>query len=310
MKSSLSIIIPTFHRKDSVLRLLRALEKQKDPEPEIIVVDQNAPGELDAIFAQVHTGRVKRLMLATPNVSDARNRGFMASQGDIVLFIDDDLVPGSDFCARGLEIFSKHPGIDCFSPLVYNAEGRELALWQAGTRRAGVYPGDPSIFPITDTLSAAIFFRRPYFSRTGGFDPMLFDYARATEDQEFFLRMRKKGLVLYMASSVDVFHDEQTPGGCELRTEDYWKNRERCMKGWAYRYRIHHHPPGSLSTHDLFLMARSSFLNKEALTSGFKDIGKQIGLLKRSNKATAEYLKTRIGQYAPVEDMDHLKHLS
>lgn len=272
--------------------------------PEIIVVDQNAPGYLPEVLAELPA--VTHLMLTVPNASDARNRGFLASTGKIVLFIDDDLVPEEDFCLRALRIFQSYPVIQCWSPLVYSEEGKEKALEQALAKRIRVLDGDPGIFSITDTISAAVFFRREYFSRTGGFDPMLFEFAKTAEDQEFFLRMQKKGLELYFVPSVQIYHDEKIPGGCELRTQDYWVTRERCMKSWAYRHRIQHHPPGPLSAKDLYGLARSGFLNREVIASGFREIRRQMRLLFRSIKASDAFLKERIDSYRPVEQMDHL----
>ncbi|HEY6902557.1 MAG TPA: glycosyl hydrolase family 28-related protein, partial [Puia sp.] len=199
-----------------------------------------------------------------------------------------------------------YPSVGCFSPLVYNALGKDAALQHA--RLSYIKPLDEvsGIFSMTDTISAALFFRRSYYEQSGGFDPHLFDFARATEDQELFLRMRQKNLTLYFVPSLPVFHDESIPGGCDMRTVDYWVNRERCMKGWAFRYRTHGHPPGGLSLKSRIKMARSGFLNREVLTSGVKNILRQAALLRKSVKASGDYLKNRIDKYVRVEEMTHL----
>ena len=135
MSERLSVIIPTYKRKESLALLLRALLAQQGVRPEIIVVDQNPPGFLDSVIPPDDT--VKRLVLEKPNASDARNKGFIHSSGEFVLFIDDDLLPEADFCLRGLEIFNTFPAVGCFSPLVYNAEGKELAVQQAKSKLTG-----------------------------------------------------------------------------------------------------------------------------------------------------------------------------
>lgn len=303
--TNLSIIIPTFRRTDSLARLLSALLKQEGAAPEIIVVDQNPPGFLDAVLAAAPS--VKRLVLTKPNASDARNKGFLQSSGDVVLFIDDDLIPEPDFCRRGLEIMNKYPDIGCFSPLVYNVEGKELALRLAKANTIKNLDAGAGIFSMTDTLSAALFFRRDYYRKTGGFDPILFEFAKTAEDQELFLRMRKRGLTLHFVPELSVFHDEGVAGGCDLRTADYWITREKCMKSWAFRYRIHHHPPGGLSAGALVRLSRSAFLNMGVLRSGPKYILKQVALLKKSIGASADYLKERLERYTSVETIDHLK---
>jgi len=304
MNPVLSIIIPTYKRQDSLERLLKALVAQKGVDAEIIVVDQNAPGYLDGVILP----GVQRLVLSSPNASDARNQGFLRSKGEYVLFVDDDLIPTEDFCAEALAIFGLHPSIGGFSPLVYNAEGQQLALQQIGSKKITSLKEDPRIFSITDTISATLFFRRSYYIQTGGFDPLLFDFAKTAEDQEFFLRMLMKGLPFYYVPLVEIYHDEGVAGGCELRTEDYWRTREKCMKSWAYRRRIHHSPPGALSLGDVFQLARSGFLNKEVLLSGAKEISRQVRLLFSSVKASKAYLRSRQDYYLPAAKMDHLSH--
>jgi GT2 family glycosyltransferase len=304
MNPILSVIIPTYKRKDSLQRLLVALLAQQGVHMELIVVDQNPAGYLNGFVPP--DSRIQQLSLPTPNASNARNQGFLKSTGQFVLFIDDDLIPGGNFCAEGLSIFRDYQGIYCFSPLVYNKEGQQLAVDQMANKTIDILKEDPRIFSITDTISAALFFRREYFVRTGGFDPLLFEFAKTAEDQEFFLRMLIKGLTLYFVPFVEIFHDEAVAGGCELRTADYWLSREKCMKSWAYRHRIHHSPLGSLSAKDLFQLSRSGFLNKEVLFSGVKEIRQQIQLLLSSIKASNDYLMPRLNYYLPTGKMDHL----
>ncbi len=305
MRNSLSVIIPTYKRRDSLLLLLAALTRQKDIVPELIVVDQNPPGYLAGCLPEADN--IRHLLLEKPNVSDARNQGFRNAKGDYLLFIDDDLLPEADFCAKGVELFEKYPALCCFSPLVYNAAGKDQALALATGKRIGRLEADPEIFAITDTISAALFFRKSYYILTGGFDPMLFDFAKTAEDQEFFLRMRRKGLDVYFVPSLEVFHDEAVPGGCDLRTTEYWITREKCMRSWAYRYRIHHALPGKLSVRDIFNLSRSSFLNREGLASGPGKILRQMQLMRKAIRSSCQYLQDKLERYLPPEKMDHLK---
>ncbi len=304
MTPDLSVIIPTFRRQDSLQRLLQALSVQEDVDLEVIVVDQNPPGYLDEVLSGYPV--VKRLMLTAPNASNARNQGFLQSGAGYILFVDDDLVPLPDFCSNALSVFRDYPAIRCYSPLVYNEQGKQLALDQIVGKRLASLNEDTRIYSITDTISAALLFDREYFALTGGFDPLLFEFAKTAEDQEFFLRMLMKKLPVYFVPFVEIYHDENVPGGCELRTADYWVSREKCMKSWAYRHRIHHKPLGTLSAEDWFQLARSGFLNKEVLTSGMKEITRQIKILSRSIKASAGYFNTYRDYYVPAEDMNHL----
>jgi len=304
MTPGLSIIIPTYKRTDSLKKLLHALLVQKEVVPEIIVVDQNPSGYLQGILPDAPG--VRHLMLPAPNVSEARNKGFLASSGKIILFIDDDLLPEDDFCVKAMDVFRTYPEIGCFSPLVYSNEGQTAALQQAKARYVHPFDKTSGIFAITDTITAAILFRRDYFEQTGGFDPLLFEFAKAAEDQELFLRMRLREMTLYFVPFIEIFHDEAIPGGCDMRTVDYWVTREKCMRSWAFRYRIHHHPPGTLSIKDLFKLARSGFLNREVLMSGMRNISRQIKMLSTAISASGKFLNGKMDGYPTVEKVSHL----
>lgn len=304
MSPEISIIIPTWRRQDSLRTLLQALRTQTGVNTEIIVVDQNAAGFLDPLLQGFPA--VKRLVLATPNVSDARNKGFLIATAPVILFVDDDLIPEADFCRRGLEVFRQHSEVNCFSPLVFNAQGRELPLKYATLAKIASLQADPAIFIIRETISACLFFRREYFIQSGGFDPLLFEYAKAAEDQEICLRMRLRGMDLYFVSSLPIFHDENVPGGCDLRSMEYWTFREKCMRSWAYRRMIHHRPPGGLSLGDWLGMAHSGFFNREGLSSGLKMIVRQARLLRRCVRVSREYLRERLSYYPDVKDVDHI----
>jgi GT2 family glycosyltransferase len=306
MSNLLSVIIPTFKRRDSLLLLLDLLRKQQGLSLEIIVVDQNPPNYFGAIENSAFAG-IKRVRLEKPNVSAARNAGFKASSGEFILFIDDDLEPEPDFCSKGLQVFLDHTEIQSFSPLVYNEMGKELALKHAHYKFMGRFENDKRIFSITDTISAAIFYRRSFFELTGGFDPFIFEFAGTAEDQEFFLRMKKRNLPLYYVPFVEVFHNESNPGGCDLRTVDYWIVRGKCMRSWVYRRRIHHSSPGRLSLPDYVQLCRSAFINKEVLLSGFKNILKQIALLRGAIRSSRNYLRDKLEKYPSVTAIDHFR---
>jgi glycosyltransferase involved in cell wall biosynthesis len=301
----LSAIIPTFKRKESLGRLLEALLAQVGVSLEIMVIDQNPTGYLDELMKPF--AGVKHIRLENPNVSTARNLGFEKSSGEIILFIDDDLLPEKDFCKKALAVFDQFPMMEAFSPLVYNQVGKELAKEQALGKMVEKLSEESGVFSITDTISATLFFRRNYFQQTGGFDPYLFDYAKTAEDQEFFLRMRGKKMPFYFVPSIDIFHDEAVPGGCELRTEDYWKTRDKCVRSWTFRHRIHHDPVGKLSMGDLWQLMRSSFLNKEVLLSGPKLILRNIVLLRRSIRSSAIFFQSKKQHY--LKGLFEISHL-
>jgi GT2 family glycosyltransferase len=278
----LSVVIPTYRRKESLFSLLDHLSKQSLKELEVILIDQNGEGFFSEDELR-HFNWVRRVHMNTPNASAARNQGYRVSNGTHILFLDDDLLPDRDFCKKGLEIFNRYADVKCFSPLVYNVEGRDKANTDADRKISGRHGQNQLIISITDTMCAAVFIEKDYFRRTGGFHEPLFEFAKTAEDQEFFLRMNMMGMKVWIVKEISIFHDESNPGGCDLRTADYWITREKCMKAWAYRYRLHNRrSPGEISMTDFFQMCRSSFLNRDVLFSGWKNIKRQYKLMQNA----------------------------
>lgn len=273
----MAVVVPTYRRTDSLATLLRALVQQDQPGLDIVLIDQNAGDEVDRAVDAALLGAVRRIRLPEPNVSTARNVGFLATTAPLVLFIDDDLVPGADFCRRAAELFRARPDIECLVPLVFTSGGpaearRDVERLRSGATEAG-------LIPLRETISAALFFRRELFQAVGGFDELLFRYARTAEDQELFFRLRERGTRVWLDPLLEIFHDEGVPGGCELRTDDYWRVRERCVKAWAYTRRVHAGDAGRLGLRDYAMLLYSSSLNRHELAKGPANVARQFRLL-------------------------------
>ena len=307
MSTELSIIIPTYKRTGSLQRLLVALEKQTISDKcEIIVVDQNPLFFLqDKIKIQFLTF-AKRIHLKSPNASQARNIGAYYAKSKILLFLDDDLIPTETFCEEGLHFLKEHPTVDALTPWVKNDFQNSV---DSNVIRKIIEKESEDLWRITDTMSAALFFQREAFFSSGGFDPILFDYAKTGEDQEFFLRLPYKKIKLHYTNKLSIFHDELQEGGCELRTVSYWVTREKCIKSWVFRHRIHAGGKMHLSLVSLFQLYRSAAFNTHALFSGFIPFLKQIRLLHKQINATKFFLKSYKNQYTDATKIDHLSPL-
>ncbi len=98
-----SIIIATKNRSDFLARALDSLAAQVDaPAFETIVVDNGSTDDTQAMLAaRSDRDALKLTVIAEPiaNRGKARNRGIAAATGDLVLFIDDDVVLPPGFAA-------------------------------------------------------------------------------------------------------------------------------------------------------------------------------------------------------------------
>ncbi len=110
--SSLSIVIPTLGRQRLLARVLDRLGRQTTTGGfEVLVVADAQERDLDAVDAVV-AGRpfpVRRLAAARPGASAARNAGWRAATGPIVLFLDDDVLPEPALVAEHLDWHARYP---------------------------------------------------------------------------------------------------------------------------------------------------------------------------------------------------------
>ena len=84
----LSIIIPYYNAENYTKQLLECLDRQMDPEVEVILIDDGSDEPYKADYEWLKIRRKKN-----GGASTARNKGLDLAQGEYVAFIDaDDLV--------------------------------------------------------------------------------------------------------------------------------------------------------------------------------------------------------------------------
>jgi GT2 family glycosyltransferase len=217
----LSIVIPSYNRRASLERLLLALERQTVPPEqfEVLVVDDGSTdGTFDRI-RQLRTAYTLRV-LQQPNAgpAGARNRGVREARADLVLFLDDDVVPVDDLIAQHLGRQQGEADAVVIGPMV-PPPGWQRPAWIRWEEdmlegvyralRAGEYPCTPRQFY---TANASL--RRSRFLAAGGFDPA---YRRA-EDVELAYRLRNAGAVFVFLPQAAVHHYASRTFGAWSRT--------------------------------------------------------------------------------------------
>ncbi|MGC2423851.1 MAG: glycosyltransferase [Nitrospirota bacterium] len=192
----LSVIIPTFNRRSTLMRTLPTVLDQTFPADEyevIVVIDGSTDGTAKALMDIGSAVRMRVVEKENGGQAAALNAGIAAAEGKLVLLLDDDL-----FCDRTLiaEHVAAHEEGDCvvFGPALVAAESPETLAtkwmrsitddWMARLKREGVsWPDDAS-------ASANSSMRRDVLIKAGGFDERL---DRAF-DVELGLRLWKSGV--------------------------------------------------------------------------------------------------------------------
>ena len=108
--SAISVAIPTFGRDQILIDTVTHLLRQRLLPSEMLVLAQSADHTPSAKGTQSNwskQGRIRWLRLPRPSIPAAMNVGLLQSQSELLLFIDDDIVPEQDFLASHLAAHMK-----------------------------------------------------------------------------------------------------------------------------------------------------------------------------------------------------------
>ena len=107
----LSVIIPTFNRAKLLSEtLVSILNQSLDSDSyEILLIDNNSNDETLEVVKQLnsdHNNRIKYIFEEAPGLVNGRHRGAKESQGDILVFADDDIIASHNWLAAIQESFA------------------------------------------------------------------------------------------------------------------------------------------------------------------------------------------------------------
>ena len=196
----LSVVIPTFNRKDSLQKTLDGLARQTCPAPqfEVVVVSDGSTDGTDPFLTQyAETAPYTLRPIFQPNAGPARarNNGIENAQGDVIVFLDDDVEPCPEFLAVHAFRHRDQPGTVVIAPMlpdpvlawqepVWIAWEHAMLEKQYTAWRTGEWIGcGPHHF-----YSGNASLRRAHLLAVGGFDEQF----PRQEDVELAVRLEKE----------------------------------------------------------------------------------------------------------------------
>jgi GT2 family glycosyltransferase len=213
-----SVVIPTRNRPELLKEAIDALGRQSGvahDEVEVIVVDDGSyPPAASTLRGQVTPFPLRILRQPHCGVASARNAGWVAASGDLVLFVDDDVALSQDAVAVHRALHASNPSAVVLGAVSSEA-ARDRTPWNAyeDALKARKYRElaqsiKPSGIPYGGNFSV----RRKYLEAAGGFDQTLV----SNQDVDLGFRLLSMGLTFVFEPSAVGVHR----GGGDLPT---WK---------------------------------------------------------------------------------------
>lgn len=207
----LSVVIPTYERPDRALGVCDALERQSlAPDLfEAVIVDDGS--KVDPSPKLLEKERPYRLIVhRQPNrgAAAARHRGAELSAGEVLLFVDDDMLLSPELLAEHLRVHESTPRAVVIGCIRSSKKLSDLSLFErfhakkledfwADLRKTGRFPRG------SELCSGNLSLRREDYFAVGGFDTSL---GRA-EDMEIGIRLEKAGAQIRFSDAAYTVHD-------------------------------------------------------------------------------------------------------
>jgi glycosyltransferase involved in cell wall biosynthesis len=211
-----SVVIPTYQRRDSLLRVLASLRRQSLP-PEayeaIVVVDGSTDGTAESARALAVPYAVSVLEGANRGRAGACNAGLRAARGDVVVMLDDDMEASPELLAAHMRA---HEGggrraVVGAVPIAVTRDSPPFVRYTAdGFRKRMARLAQPGYrLGFRDTYTGNFSAAREALLAVGGFDESFRVYGH--EDYELALRLQAEAVELtYNAEALAHQHYEKT----------------------------------------------------------------------------------------------------
>ena len=108
-----SVVIPTYNRKDSLRETLTSLARQTWPSDrfEVVVVDDGSTDGTEQIAEEAFSFTLRCIRQPNQGSAAARNTGVLNAQGALLIFLDDDMLVETNYVMGLTEEHQRYPHV-------------------------------------------------------------------------------------------------------------------------------------------------------------------------------------------------------
>ena len=209
-----SVVIPTYNGEKKIQHLLEALYLQLFKNFEVVIVIDGSTDNTEGVVQNYKSRFTKLKVVTQENLGRAkvRNRGATEASGDLLIFLDDDMIPAVDCIGRHYAFHKQNPSRSILAgsqfetrcdecPDIQNYKAflseKWLLPYPTGTSKLGLQ----NLF-----LSAAnCSIKRNDFNLLAGFDERLTD----AEDYDLAFRALKMGMNIFFDKGNLALHNDK-----------------------------------------------------------------------------------------------------
>ena len=269
-KPLVSVIIPTYNRKEKLVRLLESIFRSNFPidNLEVIVVDDaSTDGTYERIqggFPNVRVIRNSRELF----LAGSRNVGIRNASGRYLFLIDDDNVVGEDCIKELVRVFELDDSVGVVAPIMYYFK-QPSRVWCAGIKRGKVTSlttfigrdeidkGQFSELIESEDFPNAFMVKKEVVERIGLFDEE--NFVIHYDEADFGRRVKKAGYRIVCNPRAKVWHDVPLPEQLKDKTR-FFHVHDSTRAYYAARNRIIFHKKHSKWWQFLFFVLTFNWL--------------------------------------------------
>ncbi|MFA5146529.1 MAG: glycosyltransferase [Candidatus Omnitrophota bacterium] len=220
MKIRLSIIVITHNRPESLRRCIESISASTVPDKhELIVIVNGTEDKTPDLPASASSGvlNMRHYVISRTSNGEARNEGIKRALGEILYFLDDDVITGKDIFMEALRIFDRRADVDIAggpnltppgNTPFQKCIGHALAspFGSAGMRRRYIVLPAETLVDDSALILCNLAIRRRALELEGA----LFDKKIVCNEENILLqRMRTKGHKMLYSPRLAVYHDRR-----------------------------------------------------------------------------------------------------
>jgi GT2 family glycosyltransferase len=213
LAAHVSVVVCTCNRSESLRQALQSMKRQNNPMTfhwELIVVDNDSVDDTRKVVQEflrdAATLQIKYLFEKKRGKSYALNCGIKASEGNVLVFTDDDCVVELDWLASIVKEFESDPSLAVLGGRVELYDERDRPVTVRRFRSRIPLVSTAQLFNLIPGCNMAV--RREVFERVGEFDVSFGPgTAIVVDDVDFVYRAFMLGFKIVYSPEVLVYHN-------------------------------------------------------------------------------------------------------